>query len=334
MRKFFFHAAFFSVTSLLQAQTPSLLNGIWQGTDRIVLFSNQTEDDGKIALVLRVFYGWYSNRAAEPERFLEIAERPKNDAEAQKAEDISFSIKTIFENSSKTAGIYEISCFYNVASASGKIKSEKSVVPVAVLDGKIYLDFLVKTSVSDFVSADANAENHDGFWRAASNADGLTISPPRIKDEVRSYFVAGNEVYRLRYWKSDIEYSDAIATFSVDSRVFEVAKFLKIGDEVYQCTTGRSSKIRNIEKSSALPSSIFDSEGTICVLGEPYLALVPDQTDEKAFLENVAQNNKRKHEVPKPVFAPFPLDFDWKSIDELEKNNPATWSRRNVDLGK
>ncbi len=320
------------------SEPPLLLQGIWQGKDRLVRFSSDSNAESEpISVVLRLFYGWYSDRAAESPAFSQLLARERNDASAKNAEDVSVSFRTIFENEQKDAGIYELSIFYPVSSSKTKIKMESTVVPIAVVDGKIYLDFLLNAPAqnADFVRVDGeNSNSHDGFWRAASNADGITISPPRISGEVRSFFVSGNDVYSLRYWKSEMEYADAQATFSDGNRVFEVAKFLKIGEEVYQCTTGRSTKIRNIEKSTSLPSSAFDSQSAICVLGEPYLVRVDGKSSEQDLLASVSENNVRRHPVPKPVFPPFPIDFHWKEISELEKYNPATYSRRNIDLGK
>ena len=47
-------------TRISQDEVPELLRGIWQGSDRLVMFSGENE----FALVLRFFYQWYSDRAA------------------------------------------------------------------------------------------------------------------------------------------------------------------------------------------------------------------------------------------------------------------------------
>lgn len=333
MRKFFLCAALLGSALLSFSETPPLLRGIWQGSDRLVMFSGSGPSE-PLSVVLRVFYGWYSDRAAEPARFSELAARARNDASAGSAEDVSVSCAVVYENPSRTAGVYELTVGYPAASSRGRIRREDTVVPVAVVDGKLYLDFLVKPA-PDFVrTGPAGEGGRDGFWRAASNADGITVSPPRISGEVRSFFVSGGDVYRLRYWRSGMEYADSKATFSDGGRVFEVAKFLKIGAEVYQCAAGRGTKIRNIERLPSLPASSFDSDGTICVIGEPYLVRVPGKDGAGDLLSAVADSNVRRHEPPKPVFPPSNIDFHWKEIEEIEKMNPATWSRRNVDLGK
>jgi len=320
----------------------SVLDGIWQGVDRLILFNeNESNLEGSIksnkstfdfSVVLRVFYGWYYDRAAENEKFSEIKTRDKNDTESRPPEDISIKCRTIFENESKNAGVYELELIYPAAVYStGKVARNESVfVPIAVIDGKMYLDFLTKQS--------------ENFWACSSNADGITISKPRIKDEVLSYYTVKmknekNEdeetFYQIRYWKSGMEFSDAKATFTDKENSFEVSKFLQIGKELYQCTTGRSSKIRNVKKShSMLKETVFDSDNTICAFGKPYLIKIDGKNTKEDLIQIVVENNKRRKSPPKPLFPISEIDFHWKEISELEQYNPFTWNRRNIDLGK
>lgn len=324
------------------SEVPALLEGIWQGSDRLLMFSNKSE----FAVVLRVFYQWYNDRAAEPASFSEIKSRDRNDATSTQNEDISVKYITIAENPSKTAGIYNFSVKY-------PHNKENYLIPVCVIDGKIYLDFLIKGSASDFssssssrgsLSSSSSSENPEselssGFYRAASSvasSSGILISQPVFKNEVVSYFVNGSDIYKIRYWLSGMEYSDIKASFTDDengTKVFTVDKFLKIGSNLYQCTTGRSTKIRNIEKTSRPKKKLtFDSDKIFVALGEPYLAKVPDKTSAEDLLENVAENNKKRKPAPKPLFPVSEIDFHWKDISELEKYNPYTWNRRNLDI--
>lgn len=324
---------------------PDALSGIWQGADRLLMFSDETE----FAVVLRVFYQWYNDRAAEPVSFTEIRSRDANNASARDAEHIRVKYITVFENASRTAGAYELEMYYPG-------EKEPVFVPVCVIDGKLYLDFLVKgnAAVSDFGNSFGDSagavrgtsasvpedsvrrtDAADGFYRCASSASGITISPPHYKKEVVSYFVSGTDIYKICYWLSEMEYSYSEARFSDGEKAFFVDKYLRIGSDVYQCTTGRSSKIRNIEKSGTFEKEpTFDGDGSIVALGEPYLVRVPDAQDRDALLASVEQNNARRKPVPPPLFPPSEIDFHWKDISELEKYNPYTWNRRNLDLHK
>lgn len=322
---------------VLSENVPSLLQGIWQGADRLVMFSNQNE----FALVLRVFYQWYNDRAAEPASFSEVKSRDRNNTTKSPAEDIQIQYITIVENPSKTAGIYELSIKY---------PHEKLpvLVPICIIDGKMYMDFLIKDSaeVTDLRLSDSAStiqkSDSTGFYRAASNASGITISQPIFDKEVLSYFIGDKgEVYRIRYWLSEMDYSYAKASFSDGDKEFFVDKYLRIGSSVYQCTTGRSSKIRNIQKSTKLEKSTsYDSDGGIVAFGEPYLVKVPEGEERTSlqtsayFLDSVGENNKRKHPAPKPLFPPTFPKYRWKEITELELYNPATWNKRNLDIHK
>lgn len=325
-----------------QNEVPALLRGIWQGSDRLIMFSGENQ----FALVLRVFYRWYSDRAAEPASFREIKSRGRNNSTKSPAEEINLEFATVFENSSRTAGVYEISVKY-------PNQKESVLIPVCVIDGKIYLDFLIKGSASktDFKNfgenqnesknSPKNENPKDGFYRAASSASGITISSPVFKKEVVSYFLSGNDIYKIRYWLSEMEYSYAQASFTDDNnggKTFLVDKFLRIGSNVYQCTTGRSTKIRNVEKILLPKKEITaDKNGEIIAFGNPYLVLVPGSDNENSaetFLSQVEENNRRKKPLPKPIFPVSEIDFHWKEISELEKYNPRTWNRRNLDIHK
>ncbi|MBQ8013816.1 MAG: hypothetical protein IJ257_05420 [Treponema sp.] len=316
---------------ILSERVPLLLQGIWQGSDRLVMFSNENE----FALVLRVFYQWYNDRASEPASFSELKSRDRNNTTSGSAEDIQISYITIVENPSKTAGVYELSVKY---------PHEKTpvLIPVCIIDGKIYLDFLIKDSaaVTDLrlVSEVSDKKNTaDGFYRAASSASGITIAKPVFEKEVLSYFVTGEgkEIYRIRYWLSEMAYTYEKATFSDGDKVFSVDKYLRIGSHVYQCTTGRSSKIRNIQKSSKFEkAALYDSDGGIIAFGEPYLIKVPEGNDRSYLLASVEENNKRKKPAPKALFPPVFPKYRWKEITELELYNPSTWNKRNLDIHK
>ncbi|MBB5225613.1 hypothetical protein DYE50_06945 [Treponema ruminis] len=320
---------------VLFENVPELLQGIWQGADRLVMFSNKNE----FALVLRVFYQWYNDRAAEPASFSEIKSRDRNNTTKSPAEDIQIQYRTIVENPSKNAGVYELSIKY-------PHEKDPVLVPICIIDGKIYMDFLIKDSaqVTDLRKGGELSEksDSDGFYRAASNANGIMISSPIFKKEVISYFMGGEgEVYRIRYWLSEMDYSYAKASFTDGDKVFSVDKYLRIGSSVYQCTTGRSSKIRNIQKSTKFDkNAAYDSDGGIVAFGEPYLVKVPEGEDRTAletsayFLDSVGENNKRRHPAPKPLFPPTFPKYRWKEITELELYNPSTWNKRNLDIHK
>ena len=330
-----------SVTEHIFSETvPLLLQGMWQGTDRLLMFSNENE----FALVLRVFYQWYDDRAAEPASFSEIKSRDRNNTTKSPAEDIQIRYTTICENPSKTAGVYELSVTY-------PYEKIPVLIPICIIDEKLYMDFMIKDSaqVTDFSVSDSaqvsesHSSSRDGFYRAAATANGITISQPIFKKEVLSYFVEseGKEIYKIRYWLSEMDYSYAKATFSDGEKIFSVDKYLRIGTNVYQCTTGRSTKIRNIQKSSQFEKKLtYDSDGGIVAFGEPYLLKVPEGSERTAvqisqrFLGTVEATNSQKKPLPASPFPPVFPKYRWKEITELELYNPSTWNKRNLDIHK
>lgn len=316
-------------------EVPGLLSGIWQGSDRLLMFSS---DGNEFSLVLRVFYQWYNDRTAEPSAYNELKARDRNDAVSANAEDIKVFYRVITENQSGTAGVYELVMNYP------HVKEAVSI-PVCVVDGKLYLDFLIRTETENdreksysAVMQEGSSEREEAesvFYRAASSAKSISIETPVFSKEVLSYYLHEGAIYKIRYWLSGMEYSDAKASFSDGKQVFSVDKFLKIGDQLFQCTTGRSSKIRNIEKSSSFEKEITqDSDRKFIVFGKPYLVKVPEMNTKQDLLANVEENNRRRKPAPKPIFPPAEIDFHWKEISELEKYNPYTWNRRNIDIHK
>lgn len=299
---------------------PKPLEGIWQGNDRLVLFN----DKAPISIVLRVFYQWYDDRAAEPSSFAQISSRDRNDTISSHPENIEVKFFTLFENESKTAGIYELSVKYP------KIKNVV-YIPIAVIDNQLYLTFLMRENINypDLES------NKDFYLKDYGVSNGITISPPIIKDEIISYYVTGNSVYHIRYWESKMDFSEEKAEFSTEEKNFFVDKFIKAGGKIYTCTTGRSKKIRNIQKSTFISENfIIDNDSVIYAYGKPYLIKVPSQKTEKDFCTIVESNNSKRKPPQTPPFPASEIDFHWKEISEIEKYNPYTWNRRNIDLHK
>ncbi len=319
---------------------PDLLAGVWQGKDRLVLFG---KDGNEYAAVLRVFYAWYNDRAAEPASYAEYASRDRNNAGSGRAEHIEIKYITLAENESRTAGAYELQVLY---------PGEKSYVyvPLAVIGKHIYLDFLVKGSAAQVdvnpvlssISRTTDAQGRvtesldlEGFWRDCGASSGLLVSPPYIDKERTGYYFYDNAFYHIRYWETDMPYSYAKAGFTDGDKSFVVDKYVRSAGKVYTCCTGRRTQIRNIQKSSELSGTyLFDSDGVICAFGSPYLVRM-DGKENRDDLQGIIEETNARHKPPQKP--PFPVTFPnvrWPKIDELELYNPDTWNRRNVDVGK
>ena len=87
MKKTFFCLTFFLILVSLYSQSnhseitygiPEELTGIWEGNDRYIIFS----DNSEAVISLKVFYGWYTDRTAEGPSFASFT-RDSNDATAK-----------------------------------------------------------------------------------------------------------------------------------------------------------------------------------------------------------------------------------------------------------
>ena len=338
---------------------PALLAGVWQGADRLLLFGKNAED-GEFALVLREFYGWYADRVAEPAYYTEYATRPRNDATVTPAERITVRYATIAENASHTAGAYELSVLY------GGTKTPL-YIPLAVIDGKLYLDFLVKGSAEEddlaanggavasgttdagavlassalpATGADAGSEVAlgEGFWRDYGAARAISVSAPGYDKELTGYYVKNGAFYHIRYWQTEMPFTYEKAGFTDGAQSFSVDKYIQTAGGVYTCCTGRRTQIRNSTKSVELGKSYtLDADGIICAFGPAYLARMDasgEQSDAQTLLATVNTLNARRAPAPKPPFPPTFPNVRWPNYDELDLYNPSTWNRRNIDIGK
>lgn len=315
-----------------RADIPDLLAGVWRGDDRLVLFG---KDGNEFAAVLRVFSGRYADRAAEPAGYAEYATRDRNDATGRAAEHIEISYITIVENASRTAGAYELQVLYPGS-------REYAYVPIAVIGGDIYLDFLVKGSARDgdfdavrpSVAADGTPDR-EGFWRDCGAATGLLVSPPSVKKERTGYYFHGDTFYHIRYWETDMPYTYEQAGFTDGEQSFVVDKYVRSAGKVYTNCTGRRTQIRNIRKSSELPGTYrFDRDGVICAFGSPYLVRVDGGGDRADLLRLADETNAAPRPPRKPVFPVTFPDVRWPDYDALDIYDPATWNRRMLDVGK
>ena len=360
---------------------PALLGGIWENYNRYVVFDTgyvTSENESIIQIVLRTFYQWYDDRAAESPEYSASVQRDTNNttATSSSAQEIHVRFVPItdqlFTAGSGNAVVQDDGdVLYAENENSGAWDMQVDFVgkrfggrqiyhiPVAVIGGKLYLKFAIRTEDSDSVPVSpllsgTVMENENfmaGFWQNYGNADGILESPPVISKELLSYYVSDSAVYPIRYWTTDMEYDGNARAAIIDGdETYYVKKHVWIGDKNYTCTLGRRTQIRNLQKSGSLPEPYtvnsvlvekhaLDDDGneftytvrtsTICAFGEPYLTLTDGS---KSIEEIVAEDNARRKDPPEPLFPVHggPLDFDWSIIERP----PEDYNRRMLDLGK
>lgn len=271
------------VTAVAAGEVPLLLEGIWQNDSRYVVFDTHyisSATGGTVPnVVLRTFYQWYNDRAAESSAYTAEHSPDRNDTVPAVPEQMELHFTPLTDQlftsaynmpvtqadgdqltaEQEPSGAWDVEIRY----AGKKIGGERSYhVPVAVIGNKLYLNFAIKKEDSDSVPQGVLLDGITiqsgnllgGYWQDAGNANGILISPPVTSNELLSYYVADGAVYHIRYWRTDMDYdADALAEFTDGDRSYSVPKMIASGGKTYTCTLGRRTKIRNIDKSKDFP---------------------------------------------------------------------------------
>ena len=347
-----------------KSRCPALLAGLWRGSDRYIYFDggeNATDSSFPLSIVLKEYYGWYLDRAAEPAAASEQNPREKNAAQSTKAEQIYLTYENLLDSDYENCGAWDLIVKY-----SGE--KEAVHIPVAVIEGRLYLDFAIHDSEEPLY----------GFYKKVGNVNGITISVPRKEKELDClYFVedgaeevreektlknrsreqipyvpvsarmldfyratgAGSDettarksenapifAYHLRYWRTDMEYqADSLVSFKpLSGKTYEIHKHLIAGNELYTSATGRRKEVRNMSR--AVPEKITNYELGAREDGSVLLAAFgePYLVREEGELASIIKeaNSRQKPPAP-PLFKDSKLDFHIEIIDILERYNPT-----------
>lgn len=298
-------------------EVPACFGGIWENDDRYLLFTEnvfeKTDEDKNqnnyIWIYLKTFYGWYTDRAAEPSSISKDSVKDHNDTVFLDNQNIQIEFKSLFQTDNASA--WEIILSYP------RIK-EKTIIPVAVIGNEIYLDFALNTTLPEFKDSQNPLV---GSWSRQALSTGLKVSQPRIKDSLYSMYITQSGIYYIRYWQTDMPYSTEKAYFS-DGITYSVPKHIQSAGKVYTCVTGRRTTIRNVEKTSQnLENYKIDQSGSIMVFGKPYSTKINERAGRKEILEIVEKNNSRRAPYPDPPFPPSNLDWHLEEIYKLEQTN-------------
>lgn len=317
MKKGFFSIIFilFSLNLFSQNLIPQELCGLWEGKDRYVFFENNPEtDEPEIVVVLKTFYGWYYDRAAEPLTYADLEPRSRNDATSREAEHIKIQINDI-AGSLQEDNAWEVKLNYS--------KSDIAYIPVTILDNKLYLNFLVKNLYYDDEGNPIITNN--GFWRGNVHSKGFRICDQEEMENIPGFMVVDNKYYDVRYWKSTMDFEEKNAILEYGNESYYVPKHIYSSGNNYACVTGRRIKIRNVWPAKPFIESdyMFNADKTVMIPNqEPYLIKIADKDTVTQLMEIVKAANSRRKPPQKPYFEPKDLDWHWDLILEAEKNNP------------
>ena len=309
------------IQSQAQAETPKELCGIWESSDRILFFGK----NGEFSVILKVFDRWYYDRAGETKDFEEKSTRDRNAATSKNPLELSCE----FEKIQNTESCWEISVYEG--------GTRVSQIPVCVLNDRMYLDFLIKIPeiqtealfATEILEINGKTEKSDkdensiyGYWQGINSKENIRVSPQKEKQNIYSYFILPQAIYRLRFWQTDMEYSsEGKASFTDGENVFTVSKHIFTGGKNFSCTSGRSARIRNVNKFQKLPfEALHAREENILTIGKENFTKV-DADSKERLLQIVKEANSRKKPLPPSPFPEENLDFHWDLIDALEKGN-------------
>ena len=290
---------------------PSKLLGIWEAKDRYIFFEQNDQDQPQLVVILKTYYGWYYNRAAEPAEYSEKEPRVRNTANSRNAEHIYIQNIQTKETENSLYGSLDLR--YSLR--------DKNTIPFFMLDNNIYLSYFEKDIVEK--SEDEEEVNYT-FYRGIAPSQGFMISPQRIPENITGYIVDGDKLYDVRYWKTTMDYSTDYINFTYKDDSYQIPKHLRSCETNYSCVSGRSKKVRNTVKPFEYKAENYLFNDDISVFTkneEAYLKRLADKDTFEALIAMVKEANSRRKPDPPALFPESNLDWHWDLIDMLEKDN-------------
>ena len=284
---------------------PSKLLGIWEAKDRYVFFEQNDQDQPQIVVVLKTYYGWYLNRAAEPAEYNEKEPRVRNTANARNAEHIYIQNINVKETANSLYGSLDL------AFSSW----QKNTIPFFILDNQLYLSYFEK---------DIREEVPFDFYRGVAPSQGFMISQQSLPENITGYIIDGDKLYDVRYWRTDMDYSTDYITFTYKEDSYQIPKHLRSCETNYSSVSGRSKKVRNTVKPFAYRAEnfIFNDDNTVFTRNEePYLKQLADRDTFEELIKIIKEANSRRKPDPPALFPESDLDWHWDLIDQLESGN-------------
>ena len=311
MKKTILLLCLLSLSLPLFAQSiPLKLLGIWESKDRYVFFEQNDEDQPQLVVLLKTYYGWYLNRAAEPASYNDKEPRVRNTANARNAEHIYIQNINTKETGNSLYGSLNLS--YSTW--------QKNTIPFFMLEDSIYLSYFEKDEVEEL----ENPDKKWTFYRGVAPSKGFMISPQSIPENITGYIIDGEKLYDVRYWKTDMDYSTDYITFSYKDDSYQIPKHLRSQESNYSCVSGRSKKVRNAVKPFEYKAEnfLYNDEGSAFTKNEePYLKQLAGRDTFEELIKIVKEANSKRKPDPPALFPPNDLDWHWDLIDMLEKDN-------------
>ena len=300
----------FFVSVVFAETIPSKLLGIWEAKDRYIFFEQNDEEDPQLVVILKTYYGWYYNRAAEPASYNDKEPRVRNTANSRNAEHIYIQNIQTKETEKSLYGALDLR--YSTW--------QKNTIPFFILDDALYLKYFEK----DQPPETEEEKPEYTFYRGIAPSQGFMISEQYIPENITGYIIDGEKLYDVRYWKTDMDYSSDYITFTYKEDSYQIPKHLRSCETNYSCVSGRSKKVRNTVKPFEYKAEnyIFNDDESVFTLNEePYLKRLADRDTFEALIQMVKEANSRRKPDPPALFPESDLDWHWDLIELLEKDN-------------
>ena len=288
---------------------PSKLLGIWEAKDRYVFFEQNDENNPQLVVVLKTYYGWYLNRAAEPADYNQKEPRVRNTANSRNAEHIDIQNIDTKETTDSLYGSLQVD--YSTW--------QKNIVPLFMINDSLYLTYFEKD-----IRPEETEELPWTFYRGIAPSQGFTISQQSIPENITGYIIDGDKLYDVRYWRTDMDYSTDYITFTYKDDTYQIPKHLRSCETNYSCVSGRSKKVRNTVRPFEYKAEnyIFNEDGSAFTKNEePYLKRLADRDTFEELIKIIKTANSRRKPDPPALFPESNLDWHWDLIDMLEKDN-------------
>ena len=295
MKKGFLVVLFFALISSLPSQENlKKLNGIWEGRDRFVFFENAADDENPFfIIVLKTYYGWYYDRAAEPLDVSDVQTRTPNAATHKDPEVIPYKLTELGD-------AFQITVNYS--------KHNSDTTTFAIIDDKIYLNAL--TLITDGPSTGSGTADSSGttdvyLYRGYQYSDGFLMYEQPTDQNITLLIVDGQKFYDVRYWLTDMDYDASYVTFKYKDDTYSVPKHLQADGSNYSCVNGRSKKVRNTMPSFLISEAdIFYNENKTVMIKDTqaYLTKLTDKKTIEDLMQIINEANARRKPDPEPIF--------------------------------
>ena len=293
---------------------PSKLLGIWESKDRYIFFEQNDENEPELVVVLKEYYGWYLDRAAEPASYNEKEPRTRNIPTPRNAEHIKIKNIQTTETSNSLYGALDLN--YSTW--------QKNTIPFLLLDDSIYLKYFVLDEREKTEKPEDAVPPAYKFYRGIAPSKGFMISPQSLPKDITGYIVDGEKLYDVRYWQTDMDYSTDYISFTYKEDTYEIPKHLRSCETNYSCVSGRSKKVRNTVKpfEYKVENYLFnDDQKAFTENKEPYLKRLADRSTFEDLMKLIKEANSRRKPDPPALFPESNLDWHWDLIDLLERDN-------------